>query len=56
MQLGQIMNDKIQKGPKSTATSEGGARNKCRVLPMILAQSSTKRMGRPPKPPSGLTH
>ena len=45
------MNNKIQKGPKPTATSEGGARNKCRVLPMILAQSSTKGVGRPPKPP-----
>ena len=49
VQLGQIMNNKMQKGQKPTVTSEvPGAR----VLRMIPARSTTKGVGRPPKPRS----
>ena len=57
MQLGQIMDNKIEKDQKSpTSTSEElgaktGSRSKSRVLCMPPALNTTKEVGKPPKLP-----
>ena len=50
MQLGQIMNNKIQKDQKPNCHF-WGVEGKIRVLHIIPAHSTTKEVGRPPKPP-----
>ena len=53
-QLGQLRNNKIQKDQKPNHHF-WGVGSKSSVLHMILAHTTTKGVGRPPKPPSGLT-
>ena len=48
--LGQVMNNKIQKSQTLTAISEV-LRAKAKYLNMITAHSTSKWVGRPPKPP-----